>query len=495
MTSAPIRSVAVVGRDAAAWILALGLHRALRRIGVSVRVVELPSMLQPMDVHSALPSLASLHALLGLDEAALFTHCQATPVMGQQFMGWDAPGGAFIHGYDLSRPAINNVDFVQFWAFARRRGMRVPLEEFSLAAVSAKQGRIASGAVGDSVAAAPGYHIEARAYAALLRQGCVAAGIELLPSGSIRVEGRPERLKAVVLEDGMRIEADLFIDASGAERALIGGMAGAAFDDWRHWFPADRIVTGALPPLDPPPAHARILAGTAGWIGLFPVQGFTALVGHFAIEGRSDEDAARRLLADAGVDAGGLRAIRPRAAGALRQSWIGNCIAVGEGAVTLERLDGVELHLLQLAVSNLVASWPVDRNAMPEAREYDRAMASHISNIRDFQLAHYRLSRRTEPFWTGARAGDLPPRLAARLALFGARGLLSHYDDETFLAQSWAAMLIGHGLVPADSDPAVERTPPGEQMGKLQELLHVIAEQVRTMPGIADYIAARKRSR
>lgn len=488
---APIRSVAVVGRDAAAWILALGLHRALRRIGVSVRVVELPSMLQPMDVHSALPSLANLHALLGLQEAALFAHCRATPAMGQQFMGWHAPGGAFVHGYDLSRPAINDVDFVQFWALARRQGMRVPFEDFSLAAAAAKQGRIASGAAGDSAAAAPGYHIEARAYAALLRQGCIAAGVEVLPSDNIRVEGRPGRLDAVILEGGTRIEADLFIDASGAERALIGGMAGAAFDDWSHWFPADRTLTGALPPLDPPPAHARILAGATGWVGLFPVQGFTALAGHFAAEGRSDEDAARRLLADAGIDAGGLRAIRPHATGALRQSWVGNCVAVGEASVTLERLDAVELHLLQVALSNLVAWWPVDRLAMPEAREYDRAMGSHITNIRDFQLVHYRLSRRTEPFWAGARAGDPPARLAERLALFGARGLIAHYDDETFLAQSWAATLIGHGLVPAESDPAVDRTPPEEQMGKLQELLHVIAGQVRAMPGVAEYIAAQ----
>ncbi|RYY33651.1 MAG: tryptophan halogenase, partial [Sphingomonadales bacterium] len=137
MSAAPVRSVAVVGRDAAAWILALGLHRALRSIDVQVSVVELPSALHPGQAYSALPSLANLHLLLGLQEPALFARCGALPAMGQQFMGWSSAHPAFVHGYDETRPAINDVDFVQFWALAQRQGLRVPFEEFSVAAAAA----------------------------------------------------------------------------------------------------------------------------------------------------------------------------------------------------------------------------------------------------------------------------------------------------------------------------------------------------------------------
>lgn len=477
-----VRRVAVVGRDTAAWAMALGLRRALSRIGVSVTVVELPSALGPADVHAALPSLASLHGLLGLNEDALYSRCAAVPSLGQQFTGWSVSQPPFVHGYDASRPAINDVDFVQFWSLARRQGMRVAFEDFSLAAAAAKQGRVGGKGGQAGQAPPPGYHLGARAYAALLRQGCVAAGIEIQSSARVATDREGERVQAVLLDNGTRVEADLFVDASGTERALIGGEA---FESWSDAFPATHILTGTAAPLDPPPAYARIIAVPEGWIGLFPLQDATALAGHLAT------DDPERALAAAGVGPVADVTVRPFAPGMLRRSWVGNVVAVGEAGVAIERLDAAEIQLLQAALSNLVAFWPVDRAAMPEARDYDRAMASHAANIRDFQQAHYLLSDRPDPFWQRARAAKVPPALAARLALFAARGIVSRRDDETFQPQSWAAMMIGHGLVPAESDPAVARTPQEEQIGKIQQLLHMIAEDVRAMPSVSDFIAAR----
>lgn len=486
-----VRSVAVVGRDAPLWIMALGLRRALASLGVTVQAIELPSLLAPGEAYAALPSLANLHTLLGLNEAALFTHCAAVPSLGQQFVGWSPGQPDLVHGYDVSRPAINDIDFVQFWSLARRQGMQLPFEHFSLAAAAARHGRMHGGkcaATGQGLS--PGYHLDARAYAALLRQGCVAAGVAVTPSATVAVERDGEILRAVTLADGARIEADLFVDASGVERVLIGD---AGFEVWGG-FPADHMLTGTLPRRDPLPAHARIEAVATGWVGLFPLQNTTALAGHFA--GGSDAAAAAaQLLAEAGIAAPADLAVRPFAAGALQRSWVGNCVAVADAGAALERIDAVELQLVQVALSNLVAWWPVARDAMPEAGEYDRAMQSHIGNIRDFQQAHYRLSGRSEPFWTGARAGPAPARLAGRIALFGTRGIVSHFDDETFLPQSWAAMLAGHGLVPAESDPAVARTPQEEQIGKVRELLRLIAEDVRAMPDVAAFVAAKRAGR
>lgn len=489
--SGAVRSVAIVGRDAAVWVIALGLTRALARIGVTIRVVELPSALAPGEAYAALPSLANLHEMLGLNEAALFARCGALPTLGQQFAGWSTGLPDFVHGYDTSRPAINDVDFVHFWSLARRKGMRVAFDDFSLAAAAAGQGRVADGKskeTGQSLS--PGYHLDAQAYAALLRQGCVSLGIEIVSTARISVEREGERIRAVALDDGTRVEAHLFVDASGSERLLIGHDGFEAWDD----FPADRLLTAALPPLDPLPAHTRIAAVPRGWVGLFPLQASTAVAGHFASAG-DDETAAGAVLAAAGIGAVQDLAIRPFATGMLRQGWIGNCVAMGESLVAAERLDAVEFQLLQVALSNLIAVWPVDRDAMPEARDYDAAMASHADNIRDFQQAHYRLSDRSEPFWVRARAAPMPERLAGRLSLFAARGISSHFDDETFQPQSWAAMLIGHGLVPAASDPAVLRTPEDEQIGKIQQLLRLIAADVRAMPPVVDFVAAKRAGR
>lgn len=487
----PVRSLAVIGRDAAAFILALGLKRALAPIGLEVTLIELPSALLPGSVHSALPSLGNLHTLLGLSERALFARCGATPVLGQQYVGWSTEGAAFIHGYDTTRPAINDVDFLQFWSLARRQGLRVAFEDFSLAAAAAKQGRVVGAA---EQGAAAGYHIDARAYATLLRAGCARAGIPIRPTSGVDPEWRGDKLTAVRIDDGAQIESDLFVDASGIERALIGGHPDAAFDSWTHWFPADRGFVAAAAPITPPPAYARIAAVADGWVGLFPLQDETAITGRFRSLGRSDEEAAARMLESVGVPAHAVT-VRSGQSGSLVRSWIGNCVAVGDAAAVTELLDAVELQLLQVALSTLAAYWPVDRDHMPEARAYDRAVQSHLANIRDFQLLHYRLSDRQEPFWRHAREASASDRLDARLRLFAARGIIPGFDDETFLPQSWAATMIGHGVIPAESDPAVERTPPDEQMQKVQRLLQLIAAQVRDMPSIADHIATQRAAR
>lgn len=487
-----VRSVAVVGRDAAAWIIALGLARALSRIDVAITIVELPSVLDRADVYATLPSLATLHTLLGLNERALYTRCVAVPSLGQQFVGWSPSRPPFVHGYDVARPAINDVDFVQFWSLARRRGLNVAYEDFSIAAVAARQGRIpdrkrdadAGGGI------APGYHLDAPSYAALLREGCVAAGLKVRGSASVRADFAGDQCRAVVLDDGTRVEADLFIDASGPERVVIGSCPGVEFDRWSS--SSDHLVTGSLLPLDPAPAHSRIIATPEGWLGLFPLQDRTAIAGVVAGDAETKHDAAQRLAAAAGIRPGEALVVRPFDEGALRRSWLGNCIAVGNAAVAMAPLDAVELQLVQIALSNLVAFWPADRDCMIEAAEYDRAVASHVANIRDFQLAHYHLSERPEPFWLQARAAGMPERLAARLRLFEARGIVPAFEDETFLPQSWAAILIGHGLVPIDSDPAVERTPEDEQMRKFQRLLHVIAQQVPEMPSVTEYLRAMR---
>ncbi len=478
----PVRSVAVVGRDAAACIMALGLRRALAPVGIAVTLVELPSALAPGAVHAALPSLATLHALLGLREDALYARCGAVPVMGQQFAGWsDVP---FVRGYDQARAAINDVDFLQFWSLARRSGMRVPLEDFSPGAAAAKQGRIGGGKPRDGRdPPAYGWHLDARAYAALLREGCAAAGVVIVSADAVAVERDGERVRALRLADGTAVEADLYVDASGEERVLIGQDG---FESWSHWFPAARAITATLPRLDPPPAFARVVATRAGWVGLFPLQDHVALAGHVAAE----QDVAE-LLAEAGAGAAQSVSARPFAPGVLQRSWVGNVVAVGDAAAALERIDAVELHLIQIALSTLVAWWPVRRDAMPEAAEYDRAVAAHIGNIRDFQLAHYALATRAQPFWQAARAAPLPEPLTARLNLFAARGIAPPFDDETFQPQDWAAILAGHGVVPESSDPAVDRTPQDEQIGKIQRLLQIVAGEVRAMPTMAEFLAAR----
>lgn len=488
----PVREVVVVGRDVDAWLTALGLARAVGWLGVSVRVVELPTRLGPHDVYPALPALAGLHDLLGLRPDALYRECRAVPSLGTRFVGWSGPE-PFLLAYDVARPAIDDIDFLQFWVDARARGLRVPLEEFSTAAVAAKQGRMDDAPVQPDRLGGftPGMHLDAGRYATLLRRGALAAGVVAIPGEVATIERAGDMIRAVVTDEGERVAGDLFIDASGADGTLISGQPGAVCEDWSAWLPADRLFTGSLPPMRPLPGFAQATACPDGWVGLFPLQDRTTLVACVAARGRDDAELARGIEAVAGRPVAGLAGSQLRS-GAQARPWVGNCVAVGGAAASLEPLDAGAPHLTQITVAHLVTLWPVDADEPVEAAPYAAAIASHLAGVRDFTIAHYRLNaRRGEPVWDGARVAEPPSGLAAKLSLFGARGQVPLFDDETFAEQLWSASFVGHGLIPRSVDPRVEGVPLEERIGKAQALLHAVADAVRAMPEVQPFIAAR----
>ena len=488
MTGRPVRDVVVVGRDAEAWLVALGLHRAVSGIGVRVRVVELPSALTPAHAHAALPALGALHDIVGLPGPALFKACRAVPMLGARFVGWgSAP--PFLHAYDIARPAIDDIDFLQFWTPARATGHAVPLEDYSLAAMAARHGRIgdAPGGPDTLTGFVPGHHLDARRYARLIRQGAGQNGIEAI-AGPIRdVERDGDTIRAVTTAASERIAADLWIDASGAEGALIGGQPGDAIEDWAGWFTADRIVTASAPPLRPLPAFAQVTATANGWVALLPLQDRTAVLAAVAAAGRPDTAVAEEVCATIGLRAPTDLAVAPFTPGTRPRPWIGNCIAVGTAATQLEPLDADALHLAQIGLSHLVALWPADADRPLEAAAYNSAVAGHVGNLHDFTLAHHHLAGRAGP-------APIPATLQAKLSLFAARGQVPLYDDETFQAQNWSACFVGHGLIPRSWDPRVEGIPDAEREGKFNRLREVVATELSAMPTVEDYIAAHAKA-
>jgi len=213
--------VVVIGRDAPVWMAAAAIVRSLGAAGVKVRVIELPSLLKATDCYSALPALDGYHLRVGLNDRLVWTTCKAVPVAGQRFNGWGGAGAPFLHGYDREI-ADAPLEFTHFWTKARQDGLRSEFEAFSLAAMAARAGRVPVPQDGASLRATFGYNIDARSYAVLLRHCTLGLGIAAKEATLADVEVDGDRIAAVVLDDGERVEADLFVDASGPEGRLIG---------------------------------------------------------------------------------------------------------------------------------------------------------------------------------------------------------------------------------------------------------------------------------
>ena len=488
-----VNKAVVVGRDAAAWLTAFGLQRAFGRTGLEVSVIEQATLLSPADAYASLPTLGGLHRLLGIDDREAIAASDGVYVLGQRFANWSGGRAPFLHAYDTQPMGVNNVDLAQYWIKARAEGMKVPFEDFSLGAAMAKHGRLALDLdLSDGFARpAYGFHLDARAYVALIKARAMRSGVRLIGEGLGEVQVDGERVAAVHTKAGEWIEADLFIDATGAEGALIGRLPGSQFESWRRWLPCDRMLAGSAPRLNAIPGFSQISAFRAGWIGLYPLQHRTAVTAVFDSSQVGDAELADALPALAGVKLQGEAFVSPLEPGLRPRAWIGNCVAVGDAAVSLEPLDAVQPHLIQTALSLLISLFPGDADDMGEAHAFNAALTLNARNIRDFQVAHYKLNqRRDDRFWNRARDMEVPETLAYKLRLFAARGRVALYDDEAFQASNWTSILLGHGSIPRDFDPLVDLLESEDQVRQMQRMLGFVANEVNGMPTLQSQLEA-----
>jgi tryptophan halogenase len=249
-------------------------------------------------------------------------------------------------------------------------------------------------------------------------------------------------VEAVVLGDGAQINADLFVDCTGA-RALVHSQVADDFDDWGAWLLCDRVVVETDRTEADPPVLDEVAATAAGWTWRSSSPSATMNGSVFSSAHCADSDSAI-----------------PIRQGRLSEPWVRNCVAIGDAAVTVEPLEWTNLHLAHSQIDRLISMMPDAGFSPVELAEYNRQCNAEADRVRDFLCMHYVTARRTEPFWKDSSAVEPPPSLAHTLSLFAERGRLPYYEEETFARDSWLAVLLGQSLLPRRIDPLADSVTP-----------------------------------
>jgi len=249
-------------------------------------------------------------------------------------------------------------------------------------------------------------------------------------------------------------------------------------------------MVAAARPVNDLPAFHQISAFRQGWVGQFPLQERTAVVAAYDSRETSDRDVLESLPILANMPITGEAVVSGLNQGIRKRTWVSNCVAVGESAFSLEPLDAVQLHIAHSCISHLMTLFPVTTEIGREADVYDEIVRRSAVNLRDFQMAHFKLNRRfDEPLWDRCRDAAVPPSLQRKLDVFSARGRVPLYDDETFQEHSWESLFIGHELIPQSYDPRVDVIPEQELIAQVHDRLQKVRALAEAMPSVEQVIA------
>jgi tryptophan halogenase len=296
-------------------------------------------------------------------------------------------------------------------------------------------------------------------------------------------------IEALQMRSGLIVAADLFVDCSDDRSLLLEQALGVPRVDWNALLPVDRRISVTRAATDDLPVCRTLRSEVLGWSLTSALRSTCEQQLHFASAITSDEEAAAALGQTPVASQPTIESFNP---GRALTPWHRNCVAIGAAACRLEDLSPIALHLVQSGVSRLIAHFPDRSCALGEAEEFNRIMTGEFDRLRDFHALHYILGARMEsPFWQRCRELVVPESLQRKIELFKARGRVVSYDGEVFDDQTWAATLLGLGIVPERTDPLLDNVDPQAA----QQLLRDIAATVsRAVDSMEDHASALQRA-
>ncbi|HEY1604916.1 MAG TPA: tryptophan 7-halogenase [Allosphingosinicella sp.] len=481
-----IRSILILGGGLTGLSAAAAFAHALPR--ARIVLVELPPDPAALAdrMPGSLPAIHHFHAAIGLDEAGLLRTGAATPRLALRFEHWSPRGEPWLHVYGDHGLPLGAIAFHQVWAAARREGRAGPFHLTNAAGALASTDCFALPNHDPQSLLSTFDHalrLEPEAYAARL---AAAAGKRLLRArGEFGGVQRREDggVAAILLKDGRRFEADLFLDCAGPAAPLLSRLD-SGWEDWSAFFPADRLLIGTVPAA---PSPSDLVSATdIGWRWSAPglAHGFGGLAYASAI---TTEAEARQALGDSGkAEAAGLIAIRP---GRRPRPWLRNVLALGDAAVAVDPLQWTNLALVHSAIGRALELLP-GRDCHPiELAEYHRRAEQEARRVRDFLALHIlRSGRARGEFWRGLADRPLPDSLANTLHHFLKRGRLPFYEEELFTRDSWLSVLFGLGLAPEHPDPSATAAGSEQALAALEKFGQRVQAETKGAPAYADFL-------
>lgn len=466
--------VVVLGGGSAGWITACLL--ASEWGADRITVVESPEIGIIGVGEGSTPQLKALFEHLGIAETEWMAACDATFKLGIRFTGWSERAGydSYFHPFPSPVDLHTEPGFVHACALARR-GFEAPAhpDAWFLAAKLADEGKGPQAAPNFPFAPTYGYHFDAYKLGAFLREWATVRGVRHLPLKVANVEiGADGNVAALACSDGTRIEGDMFVDCSGFRSIIAQQALGEPFVSFADNLFNDRAVVMPTRRGDSYTPQTESIAMKAGWRWSIPL---TTRVGNgyvYSSRHISDDDAEAELRMALGAEAVGVEArVLRMKVGRVEKSWTRNCLVAGLAQGFIEPLEATALHIVIATALDFVRAYEAGDMGDGHRDEFNARTAARYDAIRDYIVAHYRMSQRTDTdYWRENAANQaLSDSLKVMMTAWFmqkdiAAANIETYQTPHYAPMSWHCLFAGYGTFPPEAKmrprPAELAAPP-----------------------------------
>ncbi len=418
-TLAPmIQKVLVLGAGSAGLLAALSLKRKLPML--DVRIVRSPDIGVIGVGEGTTPNFPQhLFDYLGLSRKAFHQLAEPTWKLGIRFL-WGERGRfdySFDHQLDFTAPELRMPN--GYYCDDEFRCTSLPSALMWHGKAFARQDDGCPDIEGWHA-----FHIENEKLVRVLELAAREFGVTIIDGKVTGATRRPEGgIAAVHLEDGQRLEADFFIDASGFRSELLGKALEEPYESFGNSLFCDRAVVGGWERGDEPILpYTTAEQMDAGWAWQIEHEHHVNRGYVYSSAFISDDEAAAEFRRKNPKTPESPRVVKFRS-GCYKRQWVDNVVALGNAGGFVEPLEATALMIVCGSIQMLVEMLNRSRlEPTPGMRDLFNELAGKgWTDIRDFLALHYQLNTAPgTPFWEHChRETDLG----------GLRGLVDFYRE------------------------------------------------------------------
>lgn len=259
------------------------------------------------------------------------------------------------------------------------------------------------------------YHFDATKFGLFLRNKiCLPNGLKIISSDVENADIGEKGIENLILGNGEKIQADLFIDCTGFKSLLLGEYMQEPFISYSEMLPNNRAWATQLPYKDKENELEGVTNGTAiqnGWVWNIPLWSRLGTGYVYSDKYINKEDALEQfkqyLMSDKmtvprtrdEVDSLNYKDIQMRV-GIHEKLWVKNVVAIGLSAGFIEPLESNGLFSVLWFVKRLSKSLLRKKVSQYDRDVFNNACQNLFDTFAEFVAAHYTLSiRRDTPYW------------------------------------------------------------------------------------------------